>query len=165
MAKSFLTHYLTKRNQARAFRLAKDSTSPSLRIKIFHFDFSENFTLEYKDAAQSTYWALNQVTLFTVALYVPGKKAKMLVYVSDSRDHTKRSICFYLSDLLRSHCDASDDVIFWSDGPASQFKNKFMLKYFKYMQMAKSKFSLNKIEWNFFATSYGKGAIDGVRAP
>ena len=56
-------------------------------------------------------------------------------------------------------CEAGDNVIFWSDGPSSQFKNRFMLEY---MKILTNKFDLWSLRWNFFATSHGKGAIDGV---
>ena len=56
-------------------------------------------------------------------------------------------------------CHPGDSVIFWSDGPSSQFKNRFM---FEYMSILVKKFSLGSLKWNFFATSHGKGAIDGV---
>ena len=52
------------------------------------------------------------------------------------------------------------ELDFWSDGPSNQFKNRYaaaMLNYFE-EQMKIS------IKWNYFATSHGKGPVDGVGA-
>ena len=44
----------------------------------------------------------------------------------------------------------------FSDGPSSQFKNKYIAHFLH---------TLNKIvpiQWNYFATSHGKGVVDGI---
>ena len=46
----------------------------------------------------------------------------------------------------------------WSDGPSSQFKNRCIGVLL--IWMAKN-FSLS-IDWNYFATSHGKGPVDGI---
>lgn len=46
----------------------------------------------------------------------------------------------------------------WSDGPHSQFKNRFIAEAIKLLQ---TKFSITII-WNFFATAHGKGIVDGI---
>ena len=46
----------------------------------------------------------------------------------------------------------------WSDGPSSQFKNSFIAASIPWLQ---EKHKL-KICWNFFATSHGKGPVDGI---
>ena len=51
-------------------------------------------------------------------------------------------------------------IDFWSDGPANQFKNRFARVMVKYFQ---SKLDIS-IRWNYFATSHGKGPVDGVGA-
>ena len=46
------------------------------------------------------------------------------------------------------------DIEVFTDGPATQFKQRFLLA---------SITLLNKnISWNFFATSHGKGCVDGI---
>ena len=48
-------------------------------------------------------------------------------------------------------------VDIFSDGPSSQFKNKYVAHFFR---------ELNKMfpdmKWHYFATSHGKGAVDGI---
>lgn len=48
----------------------------------------------------------------------------------------------------------------WSDGPSSQFKNKYMAAIIPHLE---KRYDL-KIVWNFFATAHGKGCIDGIGA-
>ena len=82
------------------------------------------------------------------------------VIVSDDRSHNKDSIVIFLRTLLTFIPSEVKELDFWSDGPSNQFKNRYaavMLKYFE-EQMKIS------IKWNYFATSHGKGPVDGVGA-
>ena len=58
---TFRIHHLTKRQQQQAFQTL---TTPS--FVVLHFDFAENGSLRYQDAAMSTYWHQKQVSLFTI---------------------------------------------------------------------------------------------------
>ena len=44
----------------------------------------------------------------------------------------------------------------FSDGPSSQFKNKYIVNFLHKLNQTID------IQWNFFATSHGKGVVDGV---
>ena len=46
----------------------------------------------------------------------------------------------------------------FSDGPSSKFKQKYL---FSNLYLWEEEHDL-KINWNFFATSHGKGIVDGV---
>lgn len=46
------------------------------------------------------------------------------------------------------------------DGPYSQFKNKFIADLIPYLEL---QFGI-KIVWYYFATSHGKGCVDGIGA-
>ena len=46
----------------------------------------------------------------------------------------------------------------WTDGPSSQFKNKFIFAFIGITIPMRYKF---KVTWNYSATSYGKGYVDG----
>ena len=63
----------------------------------------------------------------------------------------------YVSRLLDDIPATVKSVSIWSDGPSSQFKNHYI---------AASLHALEKqgikILWNFFATSHGKGPVDGI---
>ena len=46
-------------------------------------------------------------------------------------------------------------MLFFSDGAPTQFKQKFTICGMTLLQQS--------LSWNFFATSHGKGAVDGIR--
>ena len=48
-------------------------------------------------------------------------------------------------------------VNFWTDGAASQFKSRYVLCNMTYLKKKEIQAS-----WHFFATSHGKGAVDGI---
>lgn len=50
-------------------------------------------------------------------------------------------------------------LIVYSDGAASQFKNRFLLKY---LEVIRRNYSSETLEWQFFATSHGKGVVDSI---
>uniref|UniRef100_A0A1I8IAX8 Integrase catalytic domain-containing protein n=1 Tax=Macrostomum lignano TaxID=282301 RepID=A0A1I8IAX8_9PLAT len=152
----FIVHERTRVHQSAAYRDRKAALAEDEQI--FHFDFSENYTCAHQDATQQAYWCQNQVTIFTVAVYRKSCSI-MLALVSDSTDHTKSTVSVLLSYLLRRFATPGQRVRFWSDGPASQFKNKFM---FHFTELACREFELAELSWEFFATSHGKGAIDGL---
>uniref|UniRef100_A0A1I8HH74 SWIM-type domain-containing protein n=1 Tax=Macrostomum lignano TaxID=282301 RepID=A0A1I8HH74_9PLAT len=131
----FIVHERTRVHQSAAYRDRKAALAEDEQI--FHFDFSENYTCAHQDATQQAYWCQNQVTIFTVAVY--------------------RKSCSIM--LALRFATPGQRVRFWSDGPASQFKNKFM---FHFTELACREFELAELSWEFFATSHGKGAIDGL---
>ena len=77
---------------------------------------------------------------------------------TDLTDHTKTTIVVYLEYLLNIYAVHGSNTLLWSDSPSSQFKNRFMARF---MEMSEEKHTSN-IRWNFFATSHGKGDVDGV---
>lgn len=127
---------------------------------VIHFDFAENGSLRYQDAAMSTYWHQKQVSLFTIVKYAQDG-TKSAVYLSDELRHSKETVTIYLEQLLMDFSEPSDVVHFISDGPASQFKNRFMVHY---MRTLISKFALSSLHWNFSASGHGKGPVDGIGA-
>lgn len=83
------------------------------------------------------------------------------VIVSDCRDHEKRSVAAFTASTLESiknELSTATKVIIWTDGPRSQYKNKF-----KFVLAAKFATVYNlQLSWNYFATSHGKGPNDAL---
>ncbi len=76
--------------------------------------------------------------------------------VSDKLDQDKVSVFTFMDILLKdlkSKFVIIEEVHVFSDGAASHFKQHFLFS---------SLFLLEKTIWNFFATSHGKGVIDGI---
>lgn len=83
----------------------------------------------------------------------------MVAFVTDFSDHSKIAVTTFLSKLLSEYGENARNVYFWSDGPSSQFKNRFMVAF---MKLCRRQYHLESISWNYFASAHGKGAIDGV---
>ena len=154
----FLLHVFIKRQQSDYFQTKL--VSISRESSVIQVDFSENYTLQHQGEVQSAYWNQNQLTIFTVCVWMEKEK-KSLVFVSDDLDHDKTSVCVFmdkvLSKLTTENGIKKADI--FSDGPSSQFKNQYI---FSYLPSLYKRYQLDSLNWNFFATSHGKGAVDGI---
>ena len=76
----------------------------------------------------------------------------------DSHGKGKDAVAMFV-DFLYNHFDDPRAVnIIWSNGPTSEFKNKFMVKFLQsHSQKHKTAFSSK-----YFITSHGKGVVDGI---
>ena len=84
-----------------------------------------------------------------------------MVLVSDDLNHSKQSVYVfmqYIFNHLRSKCPDMKVINILSDGASSQFKQKYL---FSNLYSWEQEHDL-KIIWNLFATSHGKGVVDGI---
>ena len=149
-------HINVKRIQAHDFE--DDKKTPFVRI--LQVDFAMNYSCEYQNEVQSALWSLGAVMLFTAAVTYQDQCQTYLI-CSNSMDKGKNTIAVFLDTLYEkifSDDFNSDQEIIWSDGPSSEFKNCFMVHLLQYLS---DKFKKPFI-WKYFATSHGKGIIDGV---
>ena len=107
---------------------------------LLHFDFSENFSCSHPESIQSAYWCQSQVFVFTMAVYRKDTDPEMHALITDLTDHTKTTIVFYLEYLLNIYAVHGSNILLWSDGPSSQFKNRFMARF---MEMSEEKLASN----------------------
>lgn len=126
-------------------------------LALIQVDFSENYTCVHQDEVQSAHWHQAQVSLFTAAIYHFGV-VNPVVIASDILDHSKETVVCYVSHLLDNNPSGITKVEMWSDGPSSQFKNRFVAAALYNLE---TKYHI-KIKWNFFAISHGKGPLDGI---
>ena len=69
-----------------------------------------------------------------------------------------KDIVVVFVDFLNNHFDPGAVHDIWSDGPSSEFKNKFMVKFLQsHSQKHKRYFS-----WKYFTTSHGNGVVNGI---
>ena len=132
---------------------------------IIHEDFSENYNLKHQGEVQTAYWATNSCTLFTAVVYYQADnelRHQSYTLVSDELTHDKNAVIAFnkvlLEDLKKQIPFTLTHVHYWSDGAASQFKNKFC---FVNMLFHEHDFGCT-MDWSFFETAHGKGAFDGV---
>ena len=85
----------------------------------------------------------------------------MHVLASDDLSHDKKSVAVFMDTVVNNFIRKSFPQVrvvnIFSDGPSSQFKNKFMAGFYHTLQRKGL-----RIKWPFFATSHGKGVIDGL---
>lgn len=159
----FFKHSFIKREQAEMFNLhdlPRASNIIEFREEaLIQVDFAENFVCEAQDEVQSAHWNQRQLTLFTSALY-HNELFRSKAFVSNNLTHTKESIVPYMYRLLSELPKTVKVLKVWSDGPSSQFKNKYMAVMVQHLE---TKLGI-KIIWNYFATSHGKGCVDGIGA-
>ncbi len=158
----FLLHTYTKRNQSASFKsLVTKCNGKSVVLQV---DFSENATIASQREIQSAHWNHGQATLFTAHAWISNdveSQSCSMVIVSDDLNHTKHSVYVYMQSIfaqLMASYPGIEKMDVFSDGPTSQFKQRFLFSNLYGWEMEHGL----KISWNFFATSHGKGVVDGI---
>lgn len=157
--KHFLIHTYVKRKQmAKMDELIEACNFENIVVQV---DFSENASIVSQREVQSAHWSHGQATLFTGHGWIAAKKSESFVIISDDLTHAKYSIYVFMDyifkNLLEKYPQIKKINVF-SDGPSSQFKQRFL---FSNLYTWEEKHKVNVI-WNFFATSHGKGVVDGL---
>ena len=154
---NMLRHVNTKRIQNEEF--VSDKATASTRV--LQIDFAMSFSCEYQNEIQNALWSRSSVMLFTAAFFYDGQ-CKTFIICSDSKNKDKDTIFVFLNllyeEILRKDNSKRYNEVIWSDGPSSEFKNKFMVRT---LQVLSEKFNRD-FTWKYFATSHGKGIVDGV---
>lgn len=153
----FVSHVNLKRVQNAEFE--KDKKCAGTRI--LQIDFAMSFACEYQNEIQSALWARSSVLMLTAAVFFQNQ-CETYVICSDSRNKDKDTIFVFVKRLFeilfKKNNAAAIQNIIWSDGPSSEFKNKFMVKLLHHLSLKYNR----KFIWKYSATSHGKGVVDGV---
>ena len=114
----------------------------------------------YQDKVLVALWSRKSINLFNCAL-THTRPTTTTVICTDYKSKGKcsnRNFLEYPYDNIIPKNDEVEEEIIWSDGPTSEFKNKYMCHLFD-----KSSTKYNKrFLWKFSATSHGKGVVDGI---
>lgn len=155
----FKLHSFVKNVQSNYFQNGKqDLTSGKAIVQI---DFAENYALISQDEIQSAHWSHGQVTLFTCCIWTTDKLHSVVI-VSDELSHGKYTVHLFLQKIFEYIKSITDNTTFlriFTDNCAAQFKNRYVMAS---INALKSKYGFTHLEWNFFAASHGKGAVDGI---
>ena len=130
-------------------------------------DFSENYAFVVQEAVNSFHYNNNQCTIATAVMYYRDEALELkhhsFAFLSDSLSHDSVSVhCILkvLTDHIKSNIKLAKKVIYFSDGAAQHFKNKYN---FINLLNHQSDFGL-EAEWHFHATAHGKNVCDGIGA-
>lgn len=127
-------------------------------------DFSENLSFEIQFQIQSYYYNKPQCTIHPICMYYKEGnelKTKSIIFIAESLQHNVNAVYLFqrkLIEYLRAARSSTKKIIFFSDGAASQYKNK---KNFLNLCLFREDFSF-EAEWHFFATSHGKSPCDAL---
>lgn len=151
----FREHVRIKRIQNKEF--LKDKTLSHKRV--LQMDFAMSYSCEYQNEIQSALWSRNTVLLFTAATFFRGECQTYLI-CSDTPEKGKNTIYAFVNALYETipQDDAIQIETIFTDGPSSEFKNKYMIKVLNGLTNLYGK----PFEWKYFATSHGKGVVDGI---
>ncbi len=149
----FIAH-TQKEFQSRAIENLNDTEG------VMTVDFAEKYTTNCSREIQSAYFNKKQITLFTIKVHI-GSVDYSYVIASDDSRQSKEVVFTFLKKISKElkilHPNLSHVKVF-SDGAASQFKNKFTISNLMY---AETDFGFT-MEWNFFGSGHGKSACDGI---
>lgn len=159
-----LRHDFLAKSQASYFARKKETIE--VGEVVVSLDFAENYSFVVQNAIQSHHWSNSQATLHPYVIYYRDNetiKHENYVIISEKVTHDSSSVHlfnFKLVEFLKDKLGVNNikTIFYFSDGAASQYKNKYNFLNLIYHQ---SDFNIDA-EWNFFATSHGKGACDGV---
>ncbi|XP_055841543.1 uncharacterized protein LOC129908803 isoform X1 [Episyrphus balteatus] len=153
---SVMSHVNLKRIQAFEFQIDKLDEN----VRVLQVDFVMPFSCDYQNEVQSVHWSKSSVLLLTAASFYRGQ-CKTYIVCSDTKATDKDTVYVFLNklfQLMNEETEEPTSEVIWSDGPSSEFKNKFMIKL---MTTLSEKYKKN-IYWKYFASSHGKKNIDGI---
>lgn len=156
----FKIHTFVKNVQSKYFEEKKKNLGANQAV--IQEDFAENASTVYQDEVQSAYFNHGQVTVFTCCVWLENDTISIVV-ISDDLTHTKYSVWTFqkaICNELKRKFPQLESITIFTDGCTGQFKSKYMMSNLCHFQQD---FNL-QCEWNFFATSHGKGAVDGIGA-
>ena len=155
----YLKHVRTKRVMSAEFQ--KDLMTENLLI--LQVDFAQDYnTKDNSKEVQSAIYGRQNIAIFTAAIFFQGKCSSYSVITDSDKYKSTIRLCMLkiLKEFISTHDLAEvDKLIIWSDGPSSEYRNKFCT--------GKLLFELCQVIrrvswWKYFATGHGKGVCDGV---
>ena len=122
-------------------------------------DFAENYQYVSQDEIQSFHWNNSQCSIHPAVIYYKDVsnvlQGKSFGFISEDLKYDtafEYEVMSKVCEYIKGNYQHVTKVKYFSDGCAAHYKN-FCQHY--------NDFDL-EAEWNFFATSHGKSAVDGV---
>lgn len=133
---------------------------------VIHVDFAENYNCSSIDEVQSAYWNPNHISLHPSVLYYRDNNNKFLhksfIFLSDDLQHNSAAVSCIISKLVPLVKEFVPDVKcahFISDGPTSQYRNRFMMYNIANFETL---YDIPSSTWTYLEVGHGKGPCDGV---
>jgi hypothetical protein len=161
IAKLTRHHYISK-SQAKYFQNLKENLPEGEGCLVG--DFAENYSFVVQDAAQGFHWENSQCTVHPFVFYWRANGDlchQSYCFISDCLKHNTVTVYSFqtkLIPMILSKYTNITKIHYFSDGCGGQYKNKLNFLNLCYHE---ADFGI-PAEWNFFATSHGKNACDGI---
>ncbi len=153
-----MLHVYIKRQQSKFFEESKINAS-NKKI-VVQVDYSENFETKQQDEVQSAHWNSKSISIFTAHAWCSGNDYSIALVLNDiSHDKYCVNNCItYIINTLKQKLPSLEEILFFSDGAASQFKQRYLIH-----NLTRMSYEYQLIfSWHFFATSHAKGVVDGI---
>ena len=159
------SHHFIAKHQSSALRNQKVALGATEVVVIG--DFAENYSFVVQDAVQGWHRVNSHATLHPFVLCYRDEisnevKHYSLCVISNHMKHETNTVYAFQKEVLikfiKQNLSRVTKVIYFTDGSGAQYKN---FKNFQNMCLHEEDFGLC-CEWNFFATSHGKGPCDGI---
>lgn len=157
-----LPHSFIANKQAEYYREKKENLGDGEMLVLM--DFAENYSFILQDEAQGYHWTNDSCTLHPVVLYYNHDDdtfLKSMCFVSDDLIHDVGfvyEIQRKVVEFVKGRNLNIKSIEYFTDGCAAQYKN---CKTFLNLCEHENDFGI-PAKWNFFATSHGKNACDGI---
>ncbi len=158
----YMQHKRNDLHQKAALRtLKKELTETDL---LLHIDFAENYACKYGQEIQEIHFGGNrpQISIHTGVLYTSSMKQAFSTVTQDL-NHGPVAIVQHLQLILRPCFKKIENLHFFSDAPATQYRNRHMF-YLMIKKIIPSFKVLKTFAWHYSEAGHGKGAPDGVGA-
>ena len=127
---------------------------------VLQVDFAENFNLKEQDEIQAAHWNTIPLSIFTA--FVWSKKENFSFALPSADVSHDKFVVNAALEIISNHIKIVlpnvKEINCFSDGAASQFKQRFLFRNLIHISNER-KIRLN---WHFFATSHGRGVVDGI---
>ncbi|KAE8748198.1 hypothetical protein FOCC_FOCC005036 [Frankliniella occidentalis] len=160
-----IPHHFIYKAQAQYFRKQQASLTEGEIMVVG--DFAENYTFKVQNMTPAFYFGGTQATIHPFSCYFKKDeeiKQYSCAVISDCLDHGTAAVHTFQKTLIEHIKEKNvlghelEKVIYYSDGCGGQYKNRKMAANICYHE---KDFGV-PAEWNFFATSHGKSACDGI---
>jgi hypothetical protein len=145
LIEQYLLHVFIKRAQSSLFERIKENTDD--RKVLLQVDYAENFAMDQQDAIQSAHWNKKTLSIFTAHAWC-GAANYSFAMVSANVTHDKYCVNVCLNTIiskLKQYLPDLEEIVFFSDGAASQFKQRYL---FRNMTKMTAEHDL-RLSWNF----------------
>ena len=167
----FVKHVYRIHHQYEFIRSMKSTLAPTECL--IHVDFSENYVCKFSKEAHSVHFGASrqQACMHTGVVYTRKRDEKgeqhlectSFCTISDSTRHDPPAIWAHLKPVLGMIAHDHPQVCtihFLSDGPSTQYKNRFHIYFFSQLPKFNQKFVSGS--WSYCESGHGKGAADGI---